>query len=578
MTENLLIFDRYTLIFFELALGLLTAVTIGIVVRFFRQPLILAYVLTGIIISLLGLSKFGAEETLPLFANLGVAFLLFLVGLELRLADFKSIGKTAILTGLGQLFFTFVIGFAIVKILNFSLIEAIYISIALTFSSTIIVVKLLSEKKDINSLYGKITIGILLLQDLAAIIALIFLSGFDPVTKALPGAVVLLTLIVKGATLFAGAYFLNRLLLPSLFRYVAQSPELLFITAVSWCFILASIAKVIGFSLEIGAFLAGLAIASSPFQPQISAKIRPLRDFFIVIFFIVLGTNIALESIGILILPALLLSLFVLIGNPLIVMVIMGMLGHRKRTAFLTSVTLAQISEFSLIMVAMGERVGHIGSPIVTMVAIIGVITITGSSYLIIFANSIYKYLSGYLDLFEKRHLKSEKTAGSLYQNHIIMVGCEQMGRDILSILVDKYLKKDQLVIVDFNPAIVNSLTAEGYNSVYGDISDHELLEDLNVTDAKLIISTVFDFEDNLTFIRYLKDRNYDGPIIVTAYWAADAIKLYEGGASYVVVPELVGGKHLARMIADFWQNLSDINISKDKYFKELIEVSKFLK
>lgn len=565
--------DNVTLIFAELAVGLLVAVILGRIAQVFRQPLILAYIATGVLISALGLFRLGEQEILPLLASFGVVFLLFLVGLELRLTELKHVGKSALYTGLGQLIFTFVAGFIIVRFFNFSVIEAVYIAIALTFSSTIIVVKLLTEKKDLNSLYGKIVIGFLLVQDAAAILALIFLAGFDPTTGKIISLANFYPIVVKGVIVIGAAVLLAKYILPQFFSYSAASAELLLLSALTFAFIFASFTKLIGFSLEIGAFLAGISLASSPYQLAILSKIRPLRDFFIVIFFIYLGTSMAIGQVGTFVLPIIFLSAFILIGNPLIVLAVMGFLGHRKRTSFLASVTVAQISEFSLIVVALGVKIGHLGSEILSLVAAVGIITIAVSSYMITYSNWLYKKLSGYLDFFERKHVREEaRISFTGFANHIILVGAEQVGRDLLDYLAKKVEGKKNIVIIDFNPQVIENLTAVGFNAVLGDISDHELTQELNLPRAKLIISTVPDFEDNQILIKAAKASKFAGPIIVTTYWAKDAVKLYEAGADFVLVPELAGGDKVIRVLQDSWEDLSQLKQEKPKFLQELLD------
>ncbi len=567
--------DSFTLIFIELTVGLLIGVILGNVARLLRQPLILAYILTGILVSVFGFAQLSTREALPLFASLGVAFLLFLVGIELRIADLKRVGKSALYTGLGQLAFTSVVGFFLLRLLGFDAVTSLYVSFALTFSSTIIIVKLLTEKKDLNSLYGKIAVGFLLIQDLAAIFALMILSGFQTGAANLPSLMSLAGVLVKGLFLFGLVFLLGKFVLPSLFHLAAVSTELLLITAISWCFILAGFAKIIGFSFEIGAFLAGVAIASLPFRLQILATVRPLRDFFIVIFFIVLGMGITIGHLQAIIWPTIVLSLFILIGNPLIVMAIMGFLGHKKRTSFLASVTVAQISEFSLILVAVGEKLGHLTPEVVSMVALIGVITITVSSYMILYSNSLYEKLSPFIGFFERRSTQEASVKTEGLEGHIVLLGCEQIGRDLLDFFKAKNVPRSKLLIVDFNPSIVDTLTAEGYQVVYGDIADTELLEELHLNKAVLIISTIPDI--NLTLLGFVRRKGFNGPIIVTAYWAHDAIKLYEAGADYVIVPELIGGDHTARILSDHWLDLAGLKKVKETNLARLIEISRSL-
>ena len=567
--------DNVTLIFVELALGMVLAVIAGSVARFFRQPLILAYIATGILVSLLGVFRLGEKEVLPLLASFGVVFLLFLVGLELRITDIKTVGKTAAIVGLGQLILTFVAGFVLVKILGFTNIQSVYIGLALTFSSTIIVIKLLSEKKDLNSLYGKIAIGILLVQDIAAIVSLIFLSGFQSPAQAITVQTFGL-ILAKGLVVLFVALALNKFILPATFTYTANSPELLLITALSWCFIFASFTKLIGFSLEIGAFTAGVTLASSPYHLAISSKVKPMRDFFTVVFFIFLGTSMILSQMVKLIIPVLILSSFIIFVTPIIVLAIMGFLGHRKRTSFLTSIALAQISEFSLILVALGVKLGHIGPEIISMVAAIGIITIAVSSYLIINSNWLYQKAAKFLDIFERRTIREGKRVGGKdLKNHILLIGAEQVGRDLLPYLQKKVDNPKNIIIVDFNPEIIENLTADGFNAIYGDISDFELLEELNLAGAKLIISTVPDLLDNIMLIKSANQAGYTGPIIATAYWAAEAAKLYEAGADFVLVPELAGGDKVIRILSEFWQDLDNLKAGKNKFFQELMEKTK---
>lgn len=567
-----MVIDNITLIFVELALGIFTAVILGILAKLAHQPLILAYITAGILISAFGVFRLGGQEVLPLLASFGVIFLLFLAGVELRLADFKFVGRTAILTGVSQLVFTFLFALPILAFFGFAPTETIYLALALTFSSTIIVVKLLSEKKDLNSLYGKIAIGVLLVQDLAAIFALIALSAFQV------GQTVNFSdfsaIFIKGLIVILTAVALNRFILPTTFKYSAASSELLLITALSWCFVFASFTKLIGFSLEIGAFLAGAAIASSPYHLAIISKIRPIRDFFILIFFIFLGTNMEISQIGSLVIPVVVLSLFILVGTPIIVLVIMGFLGHQKRTSFLTSLSLAQISEFSLILVVLGEKLGHIDQQIVSLVAAVGIVTIVASSYLIIHANFFYSKLSKYLGIFERKEVAESKLVPQgVPTNHLLLVGCEQVGKDLLTYFT-KRLDKKNLVVVDFNPSIIEGLQADGVNAVYGDIADFELLEELNLGSAKLVISTIPDLADNLILIKAARANKFQGPIIATAYWAKDGVKLYEAGADFVLVPELAGGDKVVRILSENWDNFAQLKKNKSKYLGDLLERS----
>ncbi|OGE12157.1 hypothetical protein A3G14_01145 [Candidatus Curtissbacteria bacterium RIFCSPLOWO2_12_FULL_38_9] len=557
-------------LFLNLSIILVLATALGVFARKLKQPLILAYITAGILISVFGVFREVDKNFLEPLSNFGIAFLLFLVGIELKLEDLKYIGKAAIFTGFGQIVFTALIGFIIISALGFSMIAAAYMAIAITFSSTVIIIKLLTEKHDLQSLYGKIVVGFLLVQDFVAILALMVLSGFsDGQAPSLGG---IFWILVKGFLLVVFTYIVTRYLLKTVFKLTSTSVELLFVSAIAWAFLLSALAEAAGFSIAIGAFLAGVAIASSPYRIQISARVKPLRDFFIIIFFILLGASLSTGIVGLVPSQIIILSLFILIGNPLVVIAIMLTLGFRNRTSFLASVTVAQISEFSLILMAVGSSLGHVTSAHVALVAAVGMVTITLSSYLILYGDKIYRFVSPYMTkMFPENDRDPYVMHRDKLKNHVILIGAEQMGSDILKFLDKKIEDKDQIVVVDFNPEIYKSVKAGGYNAVFGDITDPEVLEELELARAKLLVITDSDEEDNFHIIRFARDKNFKGPIISTSYWMHDAVKIYETGADYVVVPELVGGKHASRILADYWEDLKELKKEKSKHFEDLM-------
>ncbi len=557
------------ILFLELASVLALATVLGIVARILRQPLILAYIFTGIIISIFGVFKTADQTFLELLSNLGIAFLLFLVGIELKLEDFKYVGKAAFYTGIGQILFTAIVGFVITSTLGFSPVVSLYMAVALTFSSTVIIVKLLAEKHDLNSLYGKVAVGFLLVQDFVAILALMVLSGFG--ANQVPEAGDFVLIFIKGAILIAVAYLASKYVLKYLFKQTSQSTELLFVSGIAWAFLLSAIAAKMGFSVAIGAFLAGLSIASSPYRLQISARVKPLRDFFIVIFFILLGASMSVGASSILVSHVVILSLFILIGNPLIVLAIMFSLKFRNRTSFLASITVAQISEFSLVLAAVGQALGHLNASHVALVSAVGIVTITLSSYMILYGDKIYRFVERPLGRFFPERARDPYVLNrESLNNHIILVGAEQMGWDILEFLKRRH-RGETFLVVDFNPEIIKILTASGYNTVFGDISDPEVLEELELSRAKLLIITDPDFGDTYHLIKFAKSKNYRGPIVAAAYWIHDAVKMYEQGADYVVVPETVGGDHVARVLEEHWEDLGKIKKAKSKNFEDLL-------
>src|SRR3989344_877751 len=391
--------------FAELGLIVLVATFFGLIFRYLKQPTILAYIFTGIVLGGSVLNVIHFNEFITVFSELGIAFLLFLVGLNLDLRVLREIGKPSIIVGAGQILFTSILGFIISNLLGFGFLEAVYIAIALSFSSTIIIVKLLGDRKELNSLYGKISIGVLLLQDFIAILVLLFISSLGEGTGI---SQIVIDFIVKGFAFFAFSFFVARFLLTKMFDKSAESQELLFLAAISWCMLLTVFSKFLGLSFEIGAFVAGVSLASIPYSFEVSGKIKYLRDFFLVLFFVSLGSTIVVTSFNQVLVQALILSALVLIGNPLIVMVLMQFLGYRSKTSFLVGLTIAQISEFSLIVIAIGLKVGHISNEIVSVITLTAVITITISRYYIIYSQKIYSLFGGMLKKLQRSNLLDE--------------------------------------------------------------------------------------------------------------------------------------------------------------------------
>ena len=320
--------------------------------------------------------------------------------------------------------------------------------------------------------------------------------------------------------------------------------------------------------MEIGALLAGITLSVSPYRYEISSKMRPLRDFFIVLFFILLGAQMCFADISRYVVPILILSAFILIGNPLIVMILMGLLGYTKRNSFLAGLTVAQISEFSLILIALGVKEGHLTNEILSFVTAIGLITITGSSYMILYANKIYPHLSRYLGIFER---KGEKVDEHKYHDHetydIILFGYNHVGYDLLESL--KKIKK-RFLVVDYNPEIIVSLAKEGIDCRYGDVSDSELLNELNLSKVKMIVSTIPDFDTNVLLINKIRESNKKAVIIVISHQTDEAIELYDKGATYVIMPNFLGGQHASTLIERYELDLNEFLKEKVAHIEHL--------
>lgn len=525
----------------ELALVILFAAGLGILAKLLKQPIILAYLAAGVLIGYFGFFHFGDREIFQVFSNLGIMFLLFLVGLEINYTSLRLVGGASLLIGLGQIFFTALFGFLIASLFGFNTLASLYIAITLTFSSTIIIVQLLSEKKALNSLYGKISVGFLLVQDFVAILILIFLAGIEK------GGVLDITRLflttIEGVLLFVTMLFLGRKLFPYLFDRIAHSRELLFLSSLAWLFAVAALVDQIGFSIEIGGFLAGLALANSAETFEISSRFRPLRDFFILVFFVILGSSMVFADFSGLILAIIVFSVFVLVGNPLIVMVVMGLMGYERRTSFMAGITVAQISEFSLIVANLGARLGHISSDVVALITAVGVVTITTSTYLIVNSDRIFKLVSPYLRIFERKRIKKD-TLPKAIGRPIIIFGFHRTGSSIAT-----HLDKKDMLIIDFDPEVIKRLREQGYNFIFGDVSDFEIFEKIDFDKVDVVISTSPAFEDNMELIPEVRRRKKEVKIIVRAENDKEARMLYNAGADYVLMPQFISGHYLSHVL-----------------------------
>src|SRR4030042_1080014 len=486
--------------FIQFGLILLVVFGVSLVIRLLKQPLIIGYIISGILVGPLFFNLINGSETISVFSEMGIAFLLFIVGLHLSPKVIKEVGKVSLVTGLGQIIFTSIIGYFIGVMLGFSVITSIYIAIALTFSSTIIIMKLLSDKDALEKLYGKISIGFLLVQDLAAILILIVVSSLSNGTNV---SNLFFSTILKGLAIVALLIPIAYYFLPKMEDFFAKSQEFLFIFSLSWGFALAMLFLYAGFSIEVGALIA---------------------------------------------------------------IVLMGLLGYSKKTGFMAGLTVAQISEFSLILIALGVRVGHLSNEILSFVTLIGLITIAGSTYMIIYSDSIYNKISKSLSIFERKDIQEKKIAKKNYK--YILLGHNRIGFSIIkafSRITNNFL------VVDYNPEIVRDLRKMRIRAVYGDVDDSEFLEDIGISKASLIVSTVPDIETNHLILDVLKRNKSSAIKILTARQISDAVELYNSGADYVILPHFLGGEYTAKLI----RGAKD---DKSVYEKEKIKELKILK
>lgn len=515
----------------------LTTVLAGIFMRL-RQPLLIAYIIAGIIAGPAMLNLLQSQDLLSTLSQIGIAFLLFIVGLSLNPRNVKDIGKDVVLIGIAQVVLTGSVTFIIARAIGLSSIESFFVSIALTFSSTIIILKLLSDRLELESLFARITIGILIIQDIIAIGALIILSSLKGQTNV---SETLITTFLQGILIIALLAIFSLKFVPNIMKSIARSQEFLLLFSIGWCFGVAALLYRVGFSIEAGALLAGIVLAATPYSHEISAKMKPLRDFFIILFFIWLGTQMQFSETRIII-QAIILSLFVVFGKPIIVMLIMRLRGYTERTCFKAGMTFAQISEFSFILIALAVALGHLDTKILSLVMFVGVTTITASTYMILYSDTLYEWFAPYIGMFHKKHEKANKNS----RYDVILFGHNRIGTSVLQ-TIQRLGKK--VLIVDFNPDVVAQLSANGYDAIYGDANDSELLNELNIKKTKMVISTIPLMETSLLLIHKVRAKNKKAIIAVVSHQAHEAMDLYDAGATYVIMPHFLGGLHISTLL-----------------------------
>ena len=537
----------------SIGIMVVVATLVILLARRANVPSIVLYILTGLLLGPIGLNLLSvdlghdghAETAVAVISELGIVLLLFLVGLELSLDKIKAVGKVAVAAGLGQVIFTAVIGFGLALLLGFDMMASLFLATALTFSSTVVVVKLLDQKDHLHKLYGRIAVGIFLVQDLVVIVVLTFLAGLGDTEALNPGTVAFdlgLAFLGMGAMLVF-ALLSARYLLIRPMKWVAASAEATLIWSLCWCFAFVVGSELLNLSPEIGAFLAGISLAQLPIAHNLRRRVHPLMNFFIAIFFIALGAQMELAAAAEHWLAAIIFSLFVIVGNPFIFMVIISRGGYSERTSFMTSVTVAQISEFSFIFAAVGLSTGLIDESILSLITIVGLITIGVSSYMILYNEPLYQRVHewGLLKPFRASQEEDETPEDPL-SGHIIVVGMNAMGRR----LVDDLCQRGETVLaVDTDLRKLEGLPGK---RLVGSVNYPSVLDEAFLGRAKLVISTL-RIEDTNNLLAYhskkagvptaihafdpsvkldLEKLAVDFPIDPKEFWLEDVIELIE--------------------------------------------------
>jgi Kef-type K+ transport system membrane component KefB len=548
-------------IFTELALLMILVFALSVLASKVKQPLLIAYIATGLLAGPYFLNLIKDTASYESFSHIGVALLLFIVGLHLNLKLIKEVGWISLVTGVGQIVFTTLFGYLIGLALGISHGVSLLMGFAFAFSSTIIVIKLLTDTGGIDKLYGKISIGFLLIQDLFAVFALMVVGSLANVDANTSMSQVIVETLLFGGLSLIGILILAKLLNRYVLKGIAKTKELLFIFVIAWCFGISVLFDTIGFSLEIGALIAGVLLASSPYQHELSARIKPLRDFFIVLFFVFLGTQLipldpsgantlanAWTSISPILDDALIFSLFVLIGNPIIVLVLGMSLGYSSRTSFFMGLIISQISEFSLILALLANQAGLLTLTDISLVTLVAVITITCSTYLIANGEKLFKLVQPLIKKYERKNLR-DKAKLTDESHDIVIFGYNRIGHGLLNTIVKKH---QTFLVIDYDPEVVRKLNKRKINAMMGDASNPEFLSELDLHKTSLVISTIPDVEANAVILKAIEDNGIKAIVILTAHHNEDALELYEMGADYVIIPHFLGGSYASTLIEEF--------------------------
>ncbi len=550
-------------VFSELSMVIAITAAVSIFMRLIKQPLILGYIIAGLLVGPSFFNVIHSVEVFQIFSSIGIALLLFIIGLGMDVSALKKLGKIVLVAASASLLTISLLGYATSSVMGFSKAESLIVGLSLFFSSTIIIVKILSDKKEQNRLHGQIAIGVILVEDVVATIALLFIVAGQ--NGGLHASEVSL-LLMKGLALVLFLIICSVKILPIATKYIATSQELLFLSAITWGFGIAALFKNAGFSIEVGALFSGVALASSPYAHEISARLKPLRDFFIVLFFITLGQSMSLGNLSSAIVPALALSAIVIIAKPFVITSTLGIMGYTKRVSFKAGINLSQISEFSIVLVVLASNSGLVEKRLSVIITLVAIITIAVSTYLMQYDDELFALFDRLnLHLFEKEvTYKESRSHGG---HPLLLFGYHHGGHEFIRAFKD--IGKRYLV-VDYDPAVIESLETQEIPYMYGDATDIELLDELGIEKAKLVISTLSDFEATQNLVKHIATVNPEAVIICHADNKTEAVQLYELGSTYVMIPQYIGSEKISSFIRKNGLNKHEFEQFRERHLNYL--------
>ena len=542
----------------DITLCILFAWVLGLLAHFSRQPLILAYLIAGFFIGPFGMGLVKSQESISVISELGLIFMLFMIGLEIDLKKIVRAGKVILFAAGGQL-----IGGCLLGILFFLAIglpmgggkfDALYLCVACALSSTVIIVKVLYEKRELDTLPGRVTLGVLVLQDIFAILFL----AVQPSLGNLQASVILIS-IGRVGVLVATALVLSRYVLPRLFHQIARRPELILLGALAWCFLIGEIAEKLHLSREMGSLVAGVSLSTFPYALDVTAKVTTLRDFFITLFFVALGMTIPIPGMSVIGL-ALLIAAFTVVSRVLTTFTPLYLMKQGLRASLLPAINLAQISEFSLVVIQTGVAAGHIKTETSSAASFAFVVLAVLSTFVMARSDQVTRGLIGPLkriglrDLDHVHEHADEHGGGHGEARRVVILGFFRAASALLSEIERRTpLALDQITVIDFNPVVFQTLSDRGVHVVYGDISNVDTLVHAGVGKAELIIFSIPDSllkgANNEKLVRHVRSLNPTAKIVATAELLSDVNDLYRAGADYVTVTRLTDAHELYEVI-----------------------------
>ena len=529
-------------VFTQLSLVVAIVVVVSVIMKLLRQPLIMGYIITGVLVGPSFLHIVRDQNAFDSFSTIGITLLLFIIGLGLNAGVIKSLGRVSFTTSMSILPFLGIICYIACQALGYNPTTSLVLAVALFFSSTIIIMKVLSDKKETSRLYGQITLGVLLIEDVVATIAVVVLA-----IAANPQAVTPLeigVMLLQAIGLGFGLYVVGNYVMPPLVKWFAKSQELLFLFTLSWGLLVAAIFHWAGLSHEVGALFAGVSLAGLPYASEMAAKLKPLRDFFIVIFFVTLGESFTLDSIRENIIPAHILAAVVLLIKPFLILISLGLQRYTRMTSFKVAAHLSQISEFSIVFVTIAAAKGIVPASTVSLITLVAFVTIGVSAYITKHTDGLFKFFEKPLRHFERNTPHEPKQRRALYP--VILVGYHKGGHEFLRTFRDM---KQRYLVVDYDPEVIDSLEEQGIRHAYGDATDEEFLEEINMGRSQMVVSTMTDNATNLALLGYIRHHNQKTSFICHADNYTEAAELYEHGASYVSLPHYIGSERVSSFI-----------------------------